>query len=240
MVWWKKSRQKAVSQQVRVADSAHYVDFNDSLRITAKCRLRDGHFQPYLTSLHVLLQPASSQVTKSAGVIEEVDLTQMIDPANYRAPARREFTLPLEKGQPNSRLQFTLTSTFQKVVIGEESIADISFQNGTQSAFGRSTDMTFRPTPPDDKDRHRRTSRNRDMPPIEEKQEKLEKLEKLERKDYPERTPLQRDSVQRESLQRESVQRERESLREQPLGFSFGPLVGQGAEREKQMLETIN
>jgi hypothetical protein len=197
VVWWKKSRQKAVSQQVRVADSAHYVDFNDSLRITAKCRLRDGHFQPYLTSLHVLLQPASSQVTKSAGVIEEVDLTQMIDPSNYRAAARREFTLPLEKGQPNSRLQFTLTSTFQKVVIGEESMADISFQNGTQSAFGRSTDMTFRPSGAEDKEKQRRTSRNRDMPPIDEKVEKVEP-----RKDYQERAPLQRETMQRDSMQR--------------------------------------
>jgi hypothetical protein len=68
-IWWKKGKSKITSKLVRITQPVHYIDFNDTLKIKAKCKSRDGKIAPYETSIQVLLYPLNGNQCKSAGAI---------------------------------------------------------------------------------------------------------------------------------------------------------------------------
>jgi hypothetical protein len=82
-VWWKRGRNKATSKQIPINKPVHYIDFNDVLKINARCTLKDGQFLPLQTSVIVLLYLEGSNNCKQAGCIDSFDITQIIMPKNH-------------------------------------------------------------------------------------------------------------------------------------------------------------
>lgn len=113
-IWLKRKKNKALSRKITVERPTKAIQIDDSVRVSAKCRLREGRFDPFEASLYVVLYPLSSdgQTAKNAGTIEKIDLTQILMPTHPKVPASKQLHLRLEKSTPNASITLTLSSTF--------------------------------------------------------------------------------------------------------------------------------
>jgi hypothetical protein len=79
-----------------------------------KIKFKEGKALPYNTEITVLLYSLSgnSNSCKQGGTVQNLDLTQIILPANKKASVSRQFEMKLERSLPNSKILFSLSCKF--------------------------------------------------------------------------------------------------------------------------------
>lgn len=99
-VWWKreKSKQKAISKRFLVDKKVQYIDLEDTLKTSVKCKFQEGRAAPFLTKIEVLIYPTNKTMNnscKAGGAISDFDVTQILLPDNRKASVSKRFELKL-------------------------------------------------------------------------------------------------------------------------------------------------
>jgi len=114
-IWWKRgNKNKVTSKKYRVDKRVQYIEINEAFKSFVKVKFKDGKPLPYTTDITVLLYSLSSNSNscKQGGVIQNLDITQIILPQNKKASVSRQFEQDMDNSLPNSKVFFSLSCKF--------------------------------------------------------------------------------------------------------------------------------